>query len=97
MRKVVRPYDVVGRWGGEEFLCLLPETDIHSAATIAERMRSRIQEKVFVWEETGISVKVTVGVSMIKEADTIDEVITRADKALYQGKHSGKNTVTIID
>lgn len=97
MRKVVRLYDVIGRWGGEEFLCLLPETDIHSAATIAERMRSRIQEKVFVWEETGISVKVTVGVSMIKETDTIDEVITRADKALYQGKHSGKNTVIIID
>jgi len=60
-------------------------------------MRSRIQVKVFVWEETGISVRVTFGVSMIKEADTIDEVITRADKALYQGKHSGKNTVTIID
>ena len=96
MRKSVRPYDVVGRWGGEEFLCLLPETELHSAAAVAERMRSGIQEKVFFWEEAVIATSMTLGVSMIRETDTVDELITRADKALYQGKQSGKNRVTII-
>lgn len=97
MNQSVRPYDDIGRWGGEEFLCLLPETNIHSAAAAAERMRSRIQQKQFAWEDTVITVSVTFGVSMIKEGDTIDEVITRADKALYQGKRSGKDKVVIFE
>ena len=60
-------------------------------------MRTRIQEKSFFWDETVITVSVTFGVSMIKNVDTIDELINRADKALYQGKRSGKDKVIVAD
>lgn len=92
----VRDYDTVARWGGEEFLCLLPETDANTAITIAERMRSVVANKNFVWEGVNIPIRMTFGVTIASQGDTEQQVITRADQALYKGKKSGRNKVVVI-
>ncbi|MBP2631220.1 MAG: hypothetical protein H6Q70_1848 [Firmicutes bacterium] len=92
----VRDYDTVARWGGEEFLCLLPETDANTAIMIAERMRSLIASKNFVWEGVDIPIHMTFGVAIASQDDTEQQVISRADQALYKGKESGRNKVVVI-
>lgn len=92
----VRDYDTVARWGGEEFLCLLPETDTNTAIMIAERMRSLIASKNFVWEGVEIPIHMTFGVTIARQDDTEQQVISRADQALYKGKENGRNKVVAI-
>lgn len=93
----VRDYDIVARWGGEEFLCLLPETDANIAISIAERMRSVIANKNFVWGGVNITIRMTFGVAIASQDDMEQQLITRADQALYEGKESGRNRVVLAD
>jgi len=95
--KCIRPCDIVGRWGGEEFLFLLPATNTHIAMGIAERIRSVIMTKEFIWEEKSISLSMTFGVTVINKNDTVDTIINRADMALYRGKNTGRNRVVALD
>jgi diguanylate cyclase (GGDEF)-like protein len=97
LRNAVRAYDTVSRWGGEEFLCLLPEADINTALKVAERMRSMIVNKNFVWEGLSIPISMTFGVTIANTGDTMERVINRADQALYKGKESGRNKVVLAD
>ena len=95
---VSRESDVVARFGGEEFVLLLPKTDIKGAFIIAEKIRKKVQElKVAVDDKDVISVTISLGVSEIniKEESDIEEGIQRADSALYNSKRSGKNRVSI--
>ena len=86
MKKEVRETNLVVRYGGEEFLILLPETEITAALAVAERIRSRVHEN------TGITV--SLGVAWAKDAGcSLDKLIEAADTALYQAKNSGRNQV----
>lgn len=86
MKKEVRDTNLVVRYGGEEFLILLPDTEITAALAVAERIRVKISEN------TGITI--SLGVSWAKDAaKTMDELIAVADVALYQAKNSGRNQV----
>lgn len=93
LRAVVRTEDVVGRWGGEEFLVVAPHTPIDQALVLAERARAAIADRTFDLGDHDIKVTVSVGC-----AATIDEpvadMLARADAALYRSKTSGRNTVT---
>jgi len=93
MNSTVRKQDVVSRWGGEEFLILIPETDREGGAVVAEKLRKRIEEDPFVFRGTGIPVTMTFGVSACGGTDDVGCCITEADAALYQGKEQGKNCV----
>ena len=93
LAQAVRDCDTISRWGGEEFLCLLPSTDIKMALSIAERMRSSIFEKTFSWDDNQLSITLTFGVAAVNERDTVDSLIHRADQALYWGKKTGRNRV----
>lgn len=91
----VRDTDRIGRFGGEEFLGFLPETDIQGAVIQAERLRCQVAECPFIVEEGKIlQLTVSIGVAQYDISnDTIETFLSRADEALYQAKQSGRNKV----
>ncbi|MBP2629532.1 MAG: periplasmic/7TM domain sensor diguanylate cyclase [Firmicutes bacterium] len=85
------------RFGGEEFVILLPDTNCDDAAAIAERIRSDFEAKAFTpIANTSVHVTVSVGFSILKSNDTEEDLFQRADKALYQAKSSGRNRVVFL-
>jgi len=95
-RHMLRDSDVCGRLGGEEFALLLPETDKHQVLEVAERLRVGIEKAKITlpMDEITLQITVSLGVSSITNgADTVDAMIARADKALYDAKNAGRNRV----
>ncbi|GGY54774.1 GGDEF domain-containing protein [Bacterioplanes sanyensis] len=97
LRQSVRSRDLAARWGGEEFLLLLPETSAAEAAVVAERIRQRIDAAVIEMGGTTLPVSATLGVAERKGQETLDQLLARADEALYQGKHAGRNRIVCMD
>ncbi|HEY5561459.1 MAG TPA: diguanylate cyclase [Clostridiaceae bacterium] len=97
MKHSLREIDYISRWGGEEFLILLPETEVEGAKIIAERMRKRIFEKEFVFNNISSKVTMTFGVASIDQKGDMYETIKRCDEALYEGKASGRNIVIVAN
>ena len=102
MTKVVlenlRKVDCFGRLGGEEFLVLLPETDLNEAKIVAERIRTNIENKYINTHDQKISITVSIGVSCYGlEDQVIDSIIQRADQGLYQAKNQGRNRVILVN
>jgi diguanylate cyclase (GGDEF)-like protein len=98
----LRPGDLIGRFGGEEFLMLLPKTDAAEAGRVAERMRAAIEGATIVAEGTAQPIRVTAsfGVAELAPAEGTDEQTARilleaADKALYLAKNEGRNLVRV--
>jgi diguanylate cyclase (GGDEF)-like protein len=88
--KILRNVDVVCRWGGEEFLIILPTADIEHAISIAEKLRKAIEDLCI--DVVG-KITASFGVSQVREGEEMQESIDRADKALYLAKDSGRNCV----
>jgi diguanylate cyclase (GGDEF)-like protein len=93
MKKHLRHGDAIARWGGEEFLIMLPNTDIHGARAIAEKIRRAISMKRFHLGGQDFSVTMTFGITQHEEDTSIDDSLKRADDALYKGKEAGRNLV----
>jgi len=91
LTKTLRSVDIVCRWGGEEFVALLPAASIDEAYRSAERIRQNIKKHTF--KNNKISVTVSIGVTEIREKDDLRSVIERADKALYLAKKAGRDAV----
>ncbi len=94
-KKGLRGQDTVSRWGGEEFLILLPETDIKGAVKVAEKLRKMIETHPFMFENIEFNITMTFGISEYSSEREIDKTIKKADEALYKGKTSGKNRVIV--
>lgn len=97
---IIRESDTLCRVGGEEFIILLPMTDMASANELAERIRARIASHNFklLSQNKFISITVSIGVSNLKSSNgQINDMISRADLALYKAKHNGRNRVCMID
>ncbi len=92
----IRSSDIAGRFGGEEFSVILPETNLNKACDVAERIRSNIENMRVKNQNEDISITVSVGVAEFKD-DTINGFIGKADKALYEAKESGRNKVMKFD
>ncbi|SCY07271.1 diguanylate cyclase (GGDEF) domain-containing protein [Lachnospiraceae bacterium XPB1003] len=90
-----RKTDTVYRWGGEEFVVLLDETDIFGAARAAEKIRAAIEESTCIFEGTAIQVTVSFGCCVVNPNMTAEENIAVADKRLYNAKESGRNRVVM--
>jgi diguanylate cyclase (GGDEF)-like protein/PAS domain S-box-containing protein len=90
LKRNVREADIVSRWGGEEFVIILPDTTKDNAYTLAEHLRSMIAKSVF---EEKISLTCSFGVTAFREEDTVDTVFNRIDKALYRAKEFERNNV----
>ncbi len=91
----LRNVDIFGRWGGEEFVALLPETDIEGASIIAERLRKIVGESVLTYNEHKISFTVSIGIAQFKDGEnTIEGPLSRADSAVYDAKKAGRNRIS---
>jgi diguanylate cyclase (GGDEF)-like protein len=91
----VRATDVASRWGGEEFLVLMPSTPAHAAKAVADRILLRIREWVGELNDPQLTVTATLAVSEIHYGESFETALNRADQALYQGKHQGRNQVVL--
>ncbi|MFR2552741.1 MAG: GGDEF domain-containing protein, partial [Clostridioides difficile] len=91
IKKNCRQIDTVSRWGGEEFLIMLTNTPIEGAKILSERIRKEIKEFDFNYKEHKIKCTITLGVVEVNSNISLEENISLADKAMYEGKNLGKD------
>ena len=92
LKKNIRKIDVLGRWGGEEFMIICPQTDLEGTKKVAQSLCETISKYEF---PTVGNISASFGVSMYDGDENIDKIIARADKALYKAKENGRNRVEI--
>jgi diguanylate cyclase (GGDEF)-like protein/PAS domain S-box-containing protein len=93
VKKCIRDTDILSRWGGEEFMLLLPHTSLQNAVKLAERIRIKIKEHTFAKVD---SITCSFGVCEFIKEDNEETLIKRVDNALYESKRSGRNKVTVM-
>jgi methyl-accepting chemotaxis protein len=97
---IKRPTDLTARWGGEEFIILLPDTEPRDAINVAERIRAEVEDMVIPCDDTNAA-KVTVSIGVRSQVPTMDntinEIISKADMALYSAKEAGRNKVVLSE
>ncbi len=93
MQSVIRQTDVAARWGGEEFLILLPDTSLLPALTLAERLRQKVARQEFSFAGKVMPVTMSAGVCSIAKTGSVDELLKQADLYLYSAKESGRNRI----
>jgi diguanylate cyclase (GGDEF)-like protein len=94
LQSSIRRVDYVGRWGGEEFLILLPKTTAQQAFQIAEKIRITIMEEDF---SPAQNITISAGITEYMQGDTTEKIIQRADEELYKAKESGRNQIQIYE
>jgi len=92
-QSMIRKYDTIGRYGGEEFLVITPDVDIETSKTIFERIRNSIAEQKVQLEKQKIPVTASLGVAISEKNSTADVLMKAADTALYKAKETGRNRV----
>lgn len=90
-----RESDVIGRYGGEEFVLLLQGADEHAGARLVERFRGAVSAADWSDIAPGLKVSVSCGIASIRPSDTLDGVLARADTALYEAKRGGRNQLRV--
>src|SRR5690606_38977160 len=93
LRTGLRPDDVLGRYGGEEFLVILPDQDAAAARVVGERLRQSIERLPLRWQGEVLHLTVSIGLAARRPGDGPARLLERADKALYRAKHEGRNRV----
>ncbi len=97
MIDLVRKQDIVGRYGGEEFILLLPQTNAKGASHLTKLILQQIAKFPITYKDKEISLTATIGISDFKNEEmTISDLIKKADKAMYKGKAEGKNKVVVL-
>ncbi|MBU6475490.1 MAG: GGDEF domain-containing protein [Alphaproteobacteria bacterium] len=92
----LRTIDIFGRWGGEEFVTLLPETDAEGAVIIAERLRKLVNQSLLVFNEHKISITASIGIAQYRAGElTVEGPLSRADSAVYDAKKAGRNRISV--
>lgn len=94
-----RPKDLAARWGGEEFVCLLPNTNTKGAQNVAEALREAVQNLSIPHESSPVNEVVTVSVGVVSsnpmDENSFDNLLRQADEALYQAKETGRNRISV--
>ena len=95
----LRVYDVLGRYGGEEFIMLLPETTLVQAVMVSERLRIAVEEKVFICDRRNFHLTISLGIAFMDGTEnlSVDDLIRIADGNLYLAKKAGRNRVAASD
>ena len=97
LRKHLRDIDFIARFGGEEFVILMPETNGADAWTAAEKLRTKIEQSPFNFRKERVPVTMSFGISEFRALESPDVVFERADKALYKAKESGRNQCQLAE
>ena len=95
LRGQLRAPDIVGRWGGEEFIMLLPQTDLAGAAMLCDRLRRDVETTPCEHSQRAIHVTMSFGVAAVDLESALEESAKHADAALYEAKHAGRNRVVL--
>ena len=90
-----RPFDLFGRWGGEEFIGVIRNITNQNLETVGNRMRLLVKNSYISHEKQKLHVTISIGATLVREGDNSKEVLKRADNLLYQSKESGRNCLTI--
>ena len=101
VKNVCRPYDIIGRYSGEEFIFLLPNTSVDNAKKVAKRLKSALLKKVYEVKGEKIKLDLNIGISSISpdiglKADQIENLTRKTEVALNRSKESGKNSIAVI-
>ncbi|PMY40333.1 GGDEF domain-containing protein [Pseudomonas sp. GW456-L14] len=91
----LRQSDIVCRWGGEEFIVLLKDTDSATALKIAEKIRLLIEQQRYAYEGKNMRLTVSIGVTTLQADDTLHSLLSRADHAMYRAKQTGRNRTCV--
>jgi diguanylate cyclase (GGDEF)-like protein len=95
IKESLRESDIVFRYGGEEFVILLSDTDANGAELLAERIRASIEHHTIAYGMEAIKITASLGVSTLREDDTAESIVKRADDAMYAAKNGGRNQVVL--
>lgn len=90
-----RPFDLFGRWGGEEFIGLIRNIDQKNLETLGDRFRILIENSYIIVDKKKISITISIGATIVKTGDNSESIFKRADNLLYKSKESGRNCLTI--
>lgn len=93
IKNETRSEDVVARFGGEEFIILLPDTELNLAVTVLTRIKRNLTKKFFLYENKRLLITFSAGVAKYRVGESEDDLVKRADKAMYAAKNNGKNQV----
>ena len=91
----LRPYDTLGRWGGEEFVILVPYVSKEQLHAVASRLRSMVERASVFTGESVVKVTLSIGATIATSQDSVQSIIKRADNLMYFSKNTGRNKVTI--
>jgi two-component system cell cycle response regulator len=97
IKRLIGNRGLASRFGGDEFMAFIPNTSIETARCIGEDIRGAIQGHTFVKDNIVLRPTICVGISILRPGDTLDTLLRRADEALYQSKHNGRNLVSLAD
>jgi diguanylate cyclase len=97
IKETLRPADSVGRYGGEEFLIVLPDTDLAAGIEAMQRLQRDLTKKFFLHNNERILVTFSAGIALRRENEDSEDLIGRADKAMYKAKQNGKNRVVAAE
>ena len=93
LRRHLRPVDFIARFGGEEFVLLMPDTPLTTGLQLVDKLRTAIEACPFHFKGEPVTITLSIGVSAFRAGDRSDQVLKRADEALYRAKHRGRNCV----
>ncbi len=91
LRDNLRQADIVCRWGGEEFILLLKDTSPAQARELGEKLRQQIEQSAFSHQGQNLTITTSIGLAQLQAQDSLDQLIARADRALYRAKQAGRN------
>jgi len=95
LRNYLRESDFLARFGGEEFVVLMPETDLESAVIAAEKLRAAVEECQFHYQNTQVNITFSAGLAQLRKNDNPESLFQRADEAMYRAKEAGRNQCLI--
>jgi diguanylate cyclase len=93
IKALLRPSDSIGRFGGEEFVVLLPETTLDAGKFAIERLQRELTKQFFLANNEKLLITFSAGVAQLRPGESESEVVKRADRAMYRAKQAGKNRV----
>ncbi len=96
LKRHTRQSDISFRYGGDEFIVLLPETQLEDALVVAEKIRKKISSVRFKKNEVEFTCSVSLGVTQVKEGDSVESILERVDEALYKTKRTSKGEITVL-